>query len=178
MFHPSTLFVHHLKLTGGPLWVVFYPRVTPKLGGKVVAKNHRDTMHECALSRSVLSGSLRPHGLQHTRLLCPGDSPGKKTGVGCCFLQGIFPAQGLNSRLLHWQADSLRLSHLGTTGSVNLSQEWSYEEPGPREISEEELQSRGLHLQKQRTLEIAIIHYQQQQQITKSNSKCLECEVC
>ena len=27
-----------------------------------------------------------------TRLLCPWDSPGKNTGVGCCFLlQGIFP---------------------------------------------------------------------------------------
>ena len=34
--------------------------------------------------------------------------------VGCHFLvQGIFPNQGLNSCLLHWQADSLPLSHLG-----------------------------------------------------------------
>ena len=150
MFHPSMLFVHHLKLTGGQLGVVFYPRVTPKPGWKVVAKNHHDTMHECALSRSVLSGSLRPYGLQHTRLLCTWDSPGKKTGVGCYFLQGIFPTQGSNLCLLHWQADSLLLSHLGTTGSVNLSQEWSYKEPGPRELSEEELQSRWLHLQKQK----------------------------
>ena len=35
-------------------------------------------------SRSVLSDSLRPPGLQPTRLLCPWDSPGKNTGVGCC----------------------------------------------------------------------------------------------
>ena len=29
-----------------------------------------------------------------------GDSPGKKTGVGCCaLLQGIFPTQGLNPGL-------------------------------------------------------------------------------
>ena len=27
--------------------------------------------------------SLQPHGLQHTRLLHPWDSPGKSTGVGC-----------------------------------------------------------------------------------------------
>ena len=27
---------------------------------------------------------------------------------------GIFPTQGLNPRLLHWQADSLPLSHLGS----------------------------------------------------------------
>ena len=44
-----------------------------------------------------------------------GDSPGKNTGVGCYFLlQGIFPAQGLKLRLLHWQADSLWLSHQGS----------------------------------------------------------------
>ena len=30
------------------------------------------------------------------------------------FLQGIFPTQGSNLRLLHWQADSLPLSHQGS----------------------------------------------------------------
>ena len=35
------------------------------------------------------------------RLLCPWDSPGKNTGVGChVCLQGIFPTQGLNLSLL------------------------------------------------------------------------------
>ena len=38
------------------------------------------------LSRSVVSSSLRPHGLQPTRLPHPWDSPGKSTGVGCHFL--------------------------------------------------------------------------------------------
>ena len=51
------------------------------------------------------------------RLLCPRDFPVKNTGVGChSFLLGIFPTQGLNPRLLcllHWQAASLPLSHLG-----------------------------------------------------------------
>ena len=48
------------------------------------------------------------------RLLCPWDFPGKSTEVGCHFLlQRIFPTQGLNPCLLHWQADSLPLSHLG-----------------------------------------------------------------
>ena len=32
--------------------------------------------------RSVMSDSLRPHGLQPTRLLHPWDFPGKSTGVG------------------------------------------------------------------------------------------------
>ena len=45
----------------------------------------------------VLSDSLRPPGLQPARLLCPWDSPGKNTGVGChVLLQGIFPTQGWN----------------------------------------------------------------------------------
>ena len=33
--------------------------------------------------RSVVSDSYRPRGLQTIRLLCPWDSPGKSTGVGC-----------------------------------------------------------------------------------------------
>ena len=33
-------------------------------------------------SRSVMSVSLRPHGLQPTRFLRPWDFPGKRTGVG------------------------------------------------------------------------------------------------
>ena len=41
-----------------------------------------------------------------------GDPPGKNTGVGShALLQGIFPAQGLNERLLHWHAD-MNLSKL------------------------------------------------------------------
>ena len=36
--------------------------------------------------------------------------------MGCRFLlQGIFPTQGSNLRLLRWQADSLALGHLGRT---------------------------------------------------------------
>ena len=66
----------------------------------------------CLLSCSVVSYSLRPHGLQPTRFLCPWDCPGKNTGVGCHFLlQGIFLIQRSNPHFLHWQADSLPLSH-------------------------------------------------------------------
>ena len=39
-------------------------------------------------SRSVVSDSWRPHGLQPTRLLHPWDFPGKNPGVGChCLLR-------------------------------------------------------------------------------------------
>ena len=52
-----------------------------------------------------LSASL---DCRSTRLLCPWDSPGKNTRVGChVLLQGIFPS-GLLC-LLHWQVDSLLL---------------------------------------------------------------------
>ena len=58
----------------------------------------------CMLSRSVMSHSMWPHGLQPARLLCPWDSPGKNTGVGCHFLlQGIFTTQGLYPGLLSLQ---------------------------------------------------------------------------
>ena len=68
---------------------------------------------------SVMSDSFWPYRWQSIRLLCPWDSPGKNTAVGCRFLlQGIFPTQGLKLRLLHllhWRVDSLPLCHLGKT---------------------------------------------------------------
>ena len=73
----------------------------------------------CTLS-SVAPNSLLPHGLQptSTRLLCSWNSPGKNTGVDCHFLlQGIFPTQVTNLRLLFRQVKSLPLHHLGSPGS-------------------------------------------------------------
>ena len=62
-----------------------------------------------------LSDSLQPHGLYPGVLLCPWNSPVKNIRVGCHFLpQRIFWTQGQNPYLLHWQADSLPLSHLGS----------------------------------------------------------------
>ena len=69
---------------------------------------------KCA-SRSVVSNSLGPHGLQPTRLLCPWDSLGKNTGVDChSLLQGIFLTQELNSGLLHCRQILYHLSHQGS----------------------------------------------------------------
>ena len=43
-------------------------------------------------SRSVVSDSSRPHGLQPTRLLRPWDFPGKSTELEChCFLWNLIP---------------------------------------------------------------------------------------
>ena len=40
----------------------------------------------CCWVTSVVSDSVWPHRQQPARLLCPWDSPGKNTGVGCHFL--------------------------------------------------------------------------------------------
>ena len=86
-------------------------------------------MRACSVASAVPS-SLRPHGLQPARLLCPWESPGKNTGVGCCALfQGIFPTQGSNSRLLcllHWQAGSLPLAPPGKLGQFPPLAQISY----------------------------------------------------
>ena len=53
--------------------------------------------------------------LQPTTLLCLWDFSGKNTGVSCHFLLlGIFPTQGSNPCVPHWQMNSLPLSHLGS----------------------------------------------------------------
>ena len=76
-------------------------------------------MHEAEKwkwSRSVVSDSSRPHGLQPTRLLCPWDSAGKSTGVGChCLL-----------RLTVWM----------TTNFGKFFKKWEYQTtwPAPWEI--------------------------------------------
>ena len=62
---------------------------------------HTITNHACSVSSRVWL--FAPHGLQSTRLVCPWDSPGKSTGVGCCFLlQGIFPTQASNTHTSDW----------------------------------------------------------------------------
>ena len=49
------------------------------------------------------------------RLLCPWNSLGKNTGVGChSLLQGIFPTHGLSPSLLYYRQILYRLSHQGS----------------------------------------------------------------
>ena len=68
----------------------------------------------CLVAQSCLD-SLGLYGLWPTRLLCPWDSPGKNTGVGChSLLQGIFPTQGSNPSLLNWKRILYHLTHQGS----------------------------------------------------------------
>ena len=81
------------------------------------------------VSRSVMSSSLQPHGLQSTRLLCPCKSPGKNSRMGShSILQRIFLTQGLNPGLLHgrqilycWATRELML--WGSSGQKTLTGE-------------------------------------------------------
>ena len=60
-------------------------------------------------SCSVLSNPLRPHGLYH-----PWNFLGQNTGIGSLSLhQGIFPTQGLNPGLPHWEQVLSQLSQKG-----------------------------------------------------------------
>ena len=61
-------------------------------------------------SCSVVSNSLRPHGLYS-----PWNSPDQNTGVGkLSLLQGIFPTQGSNPGLPHCRWILYLLSHKGS----------------------------------------------------------------
>ena len=65
---------------------------------------------------SVVSDSLWPLGRLPSRLLCPRNSPGKKTGVGYHdLLQGIFPTQGSNPCLFTSSALAGRYFTTSTT---------------------------------------------------------------
>ena len=72
-------------------------------------------------SCSVVSDSfVTPWTVLHQAPLSM-EFPGKNTGMHCYFLlQGIFPTQGSNLRLLHWQVDSVPLSHQGSPIYLHL----------------------------------------------------------
>ena len=68
-----------------------------------------------------MSNSVRPDGLQPARLLCPRNSPGQNTRVGCHALpQGIFPTQGSNPCLLRLPHQRQILDHWATGEAPTL----------------------------------------------------------
>ena len=78
---------------------------TGRLGGRI-----EDSQQIISESGSVMSDSLRPHGLYS-----PWNCPGQNTGVGSLsLLQGIFPTQGLNPGLSHYKQILYQLSHKGS----------------------------------------------------------------
>ena len=95
-------------------WLRWLPRLaSPKSSGQPAGSRHRGVDSWC-VSCSVVSDSLRPHGLQPARL-CPWNSSGKNTGVGShSLLQGFFPTQGLNLGLRHCRKTLYSLNHQGS----------------------------------------------------------------
>ena len=72
-------------------------------------------------SRSVMSDSLRPHGLYS-----PWNSPGQNAGVVAFHFsrgssQGIFPTQGSNPGLSHCRRILCQLNHQGSPHSIYIS---------------------------------------------------------
>ena len=109
------------------MWLVFEKRegepgmqwapITSLSGHSVNFLGPWRSVTQISAGLSVVSGSLRPHGLQPARLLCPWDSPGKNTGVGShSLLQGIFLTQVFNLSLPHCRHILHSLSHHGIPG--------------------------------------------------------------
>ena len=109
----------------------------------------RKWMHnQSEWSHSVVSDSLRLHGLSLTRLLRRQsmEISGKSTGVGCNFLlQGIFLTQRLNLGLPHCRQTLYHLSHREAQVK-SLSRVWlfvtpwtvAYQAPQSMEFSRQE----------------------------------------
>ena len=114
------------KPRGWALWLAYFWSSCSKClkcwGQRVVGLSLQSAMLEpAALTGTMLCAefsavfdSLWAHGLQPSRFLCPWDSPGKNKRVGWhALLQGIFPTQGSNPRLLHCRRILYQLSHQG-----------------------------------------------------------------
>ena len=87
----------------------FFQNILPKNPNELVGQPNIESESE------VVSDSLRPHGMEPTRILSPWDFPGKNTGVGCHFLfQGTFPTRGSNPGLPHCRKTLYHLSYQGS----------------------------------------------------------------
>ena len=87
------------------------------MGGKKASLEFLPKKLSCVLSHFSHVWLFATPWTVACQFLCPWDSPGKNTRVGCrALLQGIFPTQGLNLSLLyllHWQVDSSSQAPLG-----------------------------------------------------------------
>ena len=97
---------HWMKFTM-PDKTVIQSHVAPRL--PEMSRMARSYGESESQSRSVVSDSLRPHGLHS-----PWNSPSQNTGVGSLsLLQGIFPAKGSNPGLPHCRQILYHLNHTG-----------------------------------------------------------------
>ena len=99
---------------------------------KMVEVKVKSLIHESeSESHSVVSHSLRPHGLYNS-----WNSPGQNTGVGrLSLLHGIFPTQGSNPSLPHYKQILYHLSHQGRPYMM-IKKKVSF---GPKVVGKDEL---------------------------------------
>ena len=77
-------------------------------------------MHACVVSPVQFFVTLQtiacqiPLSMGFSRLLCPWNSPGKNTGMGCHFLLQGLPHPGIERASPALQVDSLLLSQQGS----------------------------------------------------------------
>ena len=87
--------VRHKRIN--PVWFRLYeaPRVDKFIKTKSINRTEvtRGWGEEKWIVTAHVQLDLTPYGLWPSRLLCPWNFWGKNTGVGCYFLQGIFPTQ-------------------------------------------------------------------------------------
>ena len=101
-------------------------------------------------SRSVMSDSSWPRGLQPTRILCPWDFPGKSTGVGCHCL--LLPGMPWPDRISCW--DDLIADYGGwDAGNKDLSVTWFSYRHLPAIVKEGTVPKRVYYETKPRVLE-------------------------
>ena len=111
-FRDKTYFQTHFMCFGKSSWCF------PSIYWSITNIKHLKAKSEVAQSCPTLCNP----GLQPARLLCPWNSPGKNTRVGCYFLlQGIFPTQGSNPCLLYLLHCRQILYHWSTWEALKLN---------------------------------------------------------
>ena len=83
-FCHTSIWISHRYAMSPPSWTSFLPS-TPQLHPTPQVVTEHQVELPASLSAKLLQSCLTlwPYRLQPTRLLCPWDSPGKNTGVGC-----------------------------------------------------------------------------------------------
>ena len=115
----------HYQIQSLNLVLIYISRIYPPFLSLSPALNLLLCVHTHSVTL-VVSDSLQPYGLEPSKLLCPWDSPGKHTGVGChALLRGFLLTQGLNPHplcLLH----CMWLLYHWATGEATLAASFSW----------------------------------------------------
>ena len=106
--------------------VEFSPRANPSVTRRLWAVMTCLSVSQC--SRSVMSDSLRPHGLQHARLCCPPPSPGACSEL--MSTESVMPSNHLILRhpllLLPSIFPSIRVSSNESVFRIRWPKYWSF----------------------------------------------------